>query len=387
MFLAAAPYFAERFQSDEWAESHFQSSILSVSTVTNLAALFILAKLQKNASYPRRIIVSLLITIAVFTLLAIASLTMQDVTTSTYFGFLMVMVFVASLATGFNQNGVFSYVSGFGREEYTQAIMGGQGLAGVLPCVAQIVSVLAVPEGDGARHLPQKSSISAFIYFATAVAVASMTLAAFLHHLRYQSGVDDKSTDESNPMLPGREDPEPSSVSLWTLSKKLRWVGGSVFLCFAVTMMFPVFTAKIESVNDHFGRSRIFHPAVFIPVAFLFWNIGDLIGRTIVLIPSLSLAHRPGVLFFLTVSRVVFIPLYLLCNIRDRGAAINSDFFYLFIVQLLFGVSNGYLGSICMMSAGQWVSENEREASGAFMSLMLVGGLAAGSLLSFLVAN
>lgn len=387
MFLAAAPYFAQRFQSDKWAESHYQSSILSVSTVTNLGALFVLANLQKNASYPRRIILSLLITISVFTLLAIASLTMQEVTVGTYFGFLMVMVFGASLATGINQNGVFAFVSGFGREEYTQAIMGGQGLAGVLPCIAQIISVLAVPEGDGAGHLAQKSSISAFIYFTTAVVVALMTLAAFLYHLRHQSNMEGKRTDEVNPMLPGQDDPKPSSVSLLTLSKKLRWVASSVFLCFAVTMVFPVFTAKIESVNSHYYQSRIFQPAVFIPLAFLFWNVGDLIGRTVVLIPSLSLAHRPRLVFLIAISRIVFVPLYLLCNIRDRGAAIKSDFFYLFVVQLLFGISNGYLGSTCMMSAGQWVSEDEREASGAFMSLLLVGGLAAGSLLSFLVAN
>lgn len=388
MFLAAAPYFAQRFESDKWAESHFQSSILSVSTVTNLAALYILAKLQKNASYPRRIILSLLITIAVFTLLALASLTMQDVTVGTYFGFLMVMVFGASLATGVNQNGTFAYVSGFGREEYTQAIMAGQGVAGVLPCIAQIASVLAVPEKkDGAVPLPQTSSTSAFIYFTTAVVVASSTLVAFLYHLRRKSRMEDQSTDESDPMLPGEEDQKPANVSLLALSKKLRWIGSSVFLCFAVTMVFPVFTAKIDSVNNHDNSSRFFQPAIFIPVAFLFWNTGDLIGRTIVLIPRLSLAHHPRILFLFTISRVVFIPLYLLCNIRDRGAVISSDFFYLFIVQLLFGVSNGYLGSICMMSAAQWVSEDEREASGAFMSLMLVGGLATGSLLSFLVTN
>ena len=388
MFLAAAPYFAQRFESDDWAETHFQSSILSVSTVTNLAALFVLAKLQKNASYPRRIILSLLITIAVFTLLALASLTMQNVTVGTYFGFLMVMVFGASLATGVNQNGVFAYVSGFGREEYTQAIMAGQGVAGVLPCIAQIASVLAVPEAkDGAPNLPQNSSTSAFIYFTTAVVVASMTLAAFIYLLRHKSELEDQPTDESDPMLPEEEGQKHVNVSLLALSKKLRWVGSSVFLCFAVTMVFPVFTAKIDSVNEHGDSSRLFQPAIFIPVAFLFWNTGDLIGRTIVLIPRLSLANHPRLLFLFTVSRVVFIPLYLLCNIHDQGAAVNSDFFYLVIVQLLFGISNGYSGSICMMSAGQWVSEDEREASGAFMSLMLVGGLAAGSLLSFFVAT
>lgn len=384
MFLAAAPYFAHRFRSDAWAQSHYQSSILSVSTVTNLGALFVLAKLQKNASYPRRIVLSLLITIVVFTLLALASVTMQDVTVATYFGFLMFMVFGASLATGINQNGAFAYVAGFGREEYTQAIMGGQGVAGVLPCVAQIISVLAVSD-NGNPDLPQKSSRSAFVYFTTAVAVAVLTLVAFLYLVRRQSAVEAKPTDEANPILPASETQK--SVGLWTLAKKLRWMASSVFICFAVTMVFPVFTAEIESVNGGSGSSRLFQPAVFIPLAFLFWNAGDLVGRTIVLIPQLSLTHHPRTLFLLTAARIAFIPLYLLCNIRGQGPVIHSDFFYLFIVQLLFGITNGWFGSTCMMGAGQWVSEDEREASGAFMSLMLVGGLAAGSLLSFLVAS
>lgn len=384
MFLAAAPYFAQRFQSARWAESHYQSSILSVSTITNLGALFVLAKLQKGASYPRRIILSLLITVVVFTLLAVASITMQNVTVGTYFGFLMVMVFGASLATGINQNGVFAYVSGFGREEYTQAIMAGQGVAGVMPSVAQIVSVLAV-SNDGSPNSRPKSSKSAFIYFTTAVAVALLALLAFLYLVRRHAGVEDKPSHDDQPAFSDNENQKP--VGLWTLMKKLRWLASSVFLCFAVTMVFPVFTAEIESVNTGPNSSRLFQPALFIPVAFLFWNAGDLIGRTIVLIPRLSLAHRPRTLFLLTSSRVAFILLYLLCNIRGRGPVISSDFFYLFVVQLLFGVTNGYCGSTCMMGAGQWVSESEREASGAFMSLMLVGGLAAGSILSFLVAG
>ena len=44
----------------------------------------------------------------------------------------MAIVFTASLAAGFCQNGVFAYVAGFGMGEYTQAIMIGQAVAGVL---------------------------------------------------------------------------------------------------------------------------------------------------------------------------------------------------------------------------------------------------------------
>ncbi|PLB54831.1 hypothetical protein P170DRAFT_398617 [Aspergillus steynii IBT 23096] len=399
MFLAAAPYFYHRFQSDDWAATHYQSSILTVSTITNLGSVYILAKLQKDASYPRRISISLLINIAVFTLLAFSTIIAKHVSVSTYFGFLMVMVFGASLATGINQNGVFAYVSGFGREEYTQAIMAGQGVAGVLPCIVQILSVLAVPQrkGDQPEETPQESSTSAFVYFITATVVSFSALLAFLSLVKRRSSTpllrsdlfqDDHPNRTSPPEDADHHSDHPTkTVGLLTLFRKLRLMALAIFLCYAVTMTFPVFTAEIESVRDPSTRSRIFDSPIFIPLGFFFWNVGDLVGRMLVLIPSISLAHRPWALFCLSIARVAFIPLYLLCNIRGRGASVPSDFFYLVIVQLLFGVSNGYLGSSCMMGAGHWVSEDEREPTGAFMGLMLVGGLTAGSLLSFGVSS
>ena len=137
MFLAAAPYFQRRFKTDDWILDHFQSAILSVSTIANLGSMIVLTKLQSKASYPKRIISSLLLNMAIFTLLAMSTRFFRDVTAASYLGFLLTMVFAASLATGLSQNGVFAYVSGFGRGEYTQAIMTGQGVAGVLPCIAR----------------------------------------------------------------------------------------------------------------------------------------------------------------------------------------------------------------------------------------------------------
>lgn len=152
-------------------------------------------------------------------------------------------------------------------------------------------------------------------------------------------------------------------------------------------MVFPVFTQEILSVRDPSTSSRLFQRACFIPLAFLFWNAGDLTGRLLTIVPQLRLVRHPRTLFALSLVRIIFIPLYLLCNIQGRGAVIDSDAFYLFFVQFLFGVSNGHLGSNCMMGAAEWVEPEEREAAGAFMGLMLVAGLTVGSLLSFLAAR
>lgn len=116
------------------------------------------------------------------------------------------------------------------------------------------------------------------------------------------------------------------------------------------------------------------------------FNLGDLAARMVVGLPGLSIGQYPQIAAVLSISRVMFIPLYQLCNINGRGAVIKSDFFY-FAVQFLFGATNGYLGTGCMMGINHWVLADERPAAGGFMSMVLVGGLAAGSLLSFSVAE
>lgn len=387
MFLAAAPYFQHRFESDERLLRNFQSAELSVSTVGNLGSMIVLTKMQARASYPKRIIASLVLNIVVFTLLAMSTRMFLGVTAGTYFGFLMVVVFSASLATGLCQNGVFAYVSGFGREEYTQGIMAGQGIAGVLPCVAQIVSVLSVSPKETDNSVPQESSTSAFAYFLTATVISTLTLGAFLFLLsRHGSRERIKHTLEADDLEQDGPSMERKTVPLTRLFNKLCWLAGALFLTFAVTMIFPVFTQQILSVRNPEKAPRLFQPSSFIPLAFLFWNIGDLIGR---LAPALSVFNytsHPRILFCFSICRAAFIPLYLLCNIGGKGAAISSDVFYLFVVQLLFGVSNGILGSNCMMGFAEWVEPSEREAAGGFMSLSLVAGLTTGSFLSFFAA-
>jgi equilibrative nucleoside transporter 1/2/3 len=402
MFLAAAPYFFHRFESNKWIARHFQSAEISVSTVANLGSMLVLTKLQKHASYPRRIATSLLINIVVFALLAVS--TLINTSAGTYFGFLMVAVLLASLSTGLIQNGLFAFTSGFGRSEYTQAIMTGQAIAGVCPPLAQIVSVYVIKQPKrGDTPAPTESPKSAFIYFLTATIVSSVALLAFFYLLRRQAQIAYPNSTLSSAAKPtANGTPEGNaitndatttpnarrrslggdhtSIPLGTLFKRMPFLATAVFICFAVTMIFPVFTANITSIHNT-------TPAIFIPLAFLCWNVGDLVGRLLTLSPRVSLTYWPFALFCIAMARLVFVPLYFLCNVGGRGAVVQSDVFYLLVVQGLFGLTNGYLGSDCLRGSGEWVKEEEREAAGGFMGLCLVAGLTVGSLLSFLLGS
>ena len=389
MFMAAFPYFAYRFASSPWLVSHFPSAIISVSTFTNLSCISLLTLLQAGASYPSRITVSLTINIVAFTLLALSTILFRQVSSGVYFGFLMIIVCASSLACGFSQNGVFAYASGFGIGQYTQAAMTGQAVAGVLPCIAQIMLVYSIQEETSAgRGAGQESPRSAFAFFLTASAVSAITLAAFLLVLVRRHG---ERAGAVKAILDGVDGAEENAravrtVSMWVLFNKLRWLAMAVFIDFAATMLFPVFTQKIQSVRESVDAPRLFQPVCFVPLAFLLWNAGDFLGRLITLVPRIAASvEYPRAIFTITILRIVFIPLYLLCNVNGRGAAVHSDAFYLLMVQFPFGLSNGFVGSICMMGASHWVAADEREAAGGFMGFMLVAGLTVGSFLSFLI--
>lgn len=150
-------------------------------------------------------------------------------------------------------------------------------------------------------------------------------------------------------------------------------------------MAFPVFTQAIVSVRPPASNpSQLFTPDVFIPFGFLIWNLGDLAGRIVCGFDTFKFTSSPQLLALASLARVAFIPLYFLCNIKGDGAIISSDLFY-WLIQFAFGATNGWVGSNVMMAAPGLVEEGEREASGGFMGLCLVAGLATGSLASFLV--
>lgn len=68
--------------------------------------------------------------------------------------------------------------------------------------------------------------------------------------------------------------------------------------------------------------------------------------------PSKESRWFPAVVF----SRLVFIPLVMLCNVQDSKltAVFRHDCAFV-VIMALFAFSNGYLASLCMAYAPQWV--------------------------------
>ena len=129
----------------------------------------------------------------------------------------------------------------------------------------------------------------------------------------------------------------------------------SVFLLFLTSLtVFPSVTVLVTSQHAS-DPTNVWANIYFTPVTcFLAFNCGDYLGRILA-----SLVQLPGpgargqnITLGLSILRLIFIPLFMFCNaapdIRNLPVWFNTDADY-YALMLLFSVSNGYLGNLCMM--------------------------------------
>uniref|UniRef100_A0A8B9KJ00 Solute carrier family 29 member 1b n=1 Tax=Astyanax mexicanus TaxID=7994 RepID=A0A8B9KJ00_ASTMX len=235
---------------------------------------------------------------------------------------------------------------------YTTPIMSGQGLAGTFAAFSMIC---AIASGSALTD-------SAFGYFITACAVIGLAIVAYIALPKlefYQYYVD-----------------KIQSSPIWVMAL-------SVCFCFTITIgTFPAVTADVKSTIANGGAWEMY----FIPVScFLLFNLCDWAGRSLT-----AVCMWPGkdskLLPVLLLARVVFVPLFMLCNVQPRY---NMPVFFehdaWFIIFMIgFGFSNGYLASLCMCFGPKKVAMNEAETAGAVMAFFLSLGLALGASFSFL---
>lgn len=405
-FLSASAYYGDRFFHSPNLVRMYSSTMMSVSTIVSTCFNYYLSQIQSGVNYNFRINSGLGLTIGVFVFMAFSCVLDIFIRMNDYLFFsgLMVMVLVSSMATCLAQNGTMATVNVLG-QLYTNAVMVGQAIAGTLPSIALIVSILLVGdkgvksvdanEGDDDYYVEKNFGV--FIYYITAslVSILSISLLALTNHYRtdaiYKSLDHILEEDDHDHNIDEDEEPIQMSqekyVPFGVLWGKLKLIVLTIFLTFCITLLFPVFASIVESVNTDL-TFFLFQKSIYIPFIYLVWNLGDLLGRILCGAPnSKVLIQNPKVLIWYSIGRLAFIPLFLTCNThpKTKSAIIPSDFWYI-LLQFLFGLSNGQLCTSCFMVVGDNCDDDdEREAAGGFTTVFLSVGLAAGSLLSYLL--
>lgn len=161
-----------------------------------------------------------------------------------------------------------------------------------------------------------------------------------------------------------------------------------IFLTFTITLsLFPSWISELKSSHECENQYRLDND-LYVPFSFVFFNIGDLLGRLISgYIPVHKIQHLSRKLVVSAILRVLFLPAFLMCSTTlgsESNMVVHNDFFSL-SVQLLFAVSNGILISTSFMLSPQLVGtdSNLQERASEIMTFAVSFGLLIGSFLAF----
>ncbi|XP_070788565.1 equilibrative nucleoside transporter 1 [Pituophis catenifer annectens] len=385
----------------EVPRSYLQSIFNNVMTLCAMLPLLIFTCLNSfiHQRIPQqiRIISSLIAIFLVFMVTVI--LVKVEMEPLTFFIITMVKIVFINSFGAILQGSLFG-LAGLLPASYTAPIMSGQGLAGTFAAVAMIC---AIATGSELKE-------SAFGYFITACVVVLIAIGSYImlprldffcfysmkNKREYATSVtqaemetkvdlikkDVVNGDERNHSRNGDPLASTHRSSVLGIFKKIWVMAVSVCLVFTVTI--GVFPAVTVAVKPTIGKNTRW-VSYFSPVAcFLMFNIFDWAGRSLT-----AVCVWPGkesrLLPFLVIIRLIFIPLFMLCNVQPRRnlpVIFAHDAWYL-TFMLLFSISNGYLASLCMCFGPKKVLSHEAETAGAIMAFFLSLGLALGAILSF----
>ncbi|KAM9857043.1 equilibrative nucleoside transporter 1-like [Aulostomus maculatus] len=389
-FMTATVYFTSRLRETSnvtvAADEHrgvLEAKFNNVMTLCAMLPLLICTCLNSFllslVSQRLRVMGSLVVIMVVFMVTAL--LVKVPMEPLPFFSVTMVKIVIINSFGAVLQGSLFG-MAGLLPNSYTTPVMSGQGLAGTFAASAMICAIASGSEIQDA----------AFGYFITACIVIFLSILAYimLPKLEFFKFYQDrnirrKREEENSVELMSRDSAaqDRQDISMIRIFKKVWLLALSVCFTFTVTIStFPAITADTKSTSADGGSWDRY----FVPVScFLLFNLCDWGGR------SLTAFHQwPGkdslLLPAAIAARLVFVPLFMLCNVHPRlhlPVFFQHDGWFIGLM-VMFAFSNGYLASLCMCYGPRKVSSHETETAGAVMAFFLCLGLALGAALSFL---
>ncbi|KAI0034097.1 nucleoside transporter-domain-containing protein [Vararia minispora EC-137] len=403
VMITATPFFLARVKGS--SVQNLFSSYLSVSfTLSNFSFLAHATASTKTTSPARTV---------QWATLNIASLNFL-LTLSTFFtppaglfaAFVLLSGIAMAAAGSYLQTSVVAVASLFG-PSVMQSVMSGQAAVAIVISAVQLLSatasvhttddlLVAAAESDAAAERSARVffALSTLFLFCAAAANAWMTRMSAYKAVVHEPKTQRRAWTRRLSQSLGEERAffeESEHVTVPDTKDRILEVARrnviyevAVAYVFVVTLsVYPPITISVRPV------SPTFNPLIFSSMHFLLFNVGDFAGRYLCSFPLLLIWSSKRLLA-LSLARTLFIPLFLACNVNAGAPTlVNSDFLF-FAILFAFGLSNGYVSSLCMMSAPS-LEHNPRlkgrredvDIAATVVSFCLVGGLVLGSVASF----
>ncbi|GAA6029782.1 hypothetical protein JCM8097_001047 [Rhodosporidiobolus ruineniae] len=413
--IVSSGYFAARLKDSRF-ETSFSSFVSLTFTTANLVFLALANATQGKANLSRRISLSIIVMTANL-ILFIISTQIKEINAGLFFTFLVISSIVLAAAASYLQNAVVALSASFG-PSYLNQILSGQGAIGFAVAMIQFIAAYGAAKAAQKKSapalldqptllqrglftvrdeivelaVPPKSvRMSAFTFFLAVGIFAAVSWISYavlvrlpLYRLVVRANFDSAAADDNA----STKSASAPLADLRVVERKIRHLGLALFLVFAVTLsVFPSITATIQSVHAGQPDAKLLQsPALFVPLGFAVFAAGDWLGRVLPQWEKLAFTNWKA-LWVATVARIVFIPLFLLCNQTaggDSNPLIKSDILF-FLIMLLFAISNGYISTLLMLAAvlEPSLDEDEIDIASPSMAFYLTAGLAFGSFASF----
>lgn len=428
-FITASTYYAMRF-CGTFVENSFENYFSTAYTLSQTIGLALSIKYEHRFTLKQKITHPLVLYSTIFAITS-ALVLITNIDSMLLFGLTLVSACLSGLVGAMFSSGLFG-LGAMLPKEYTGAVMSGQGLAGMAVSLSAILTQYAAKdtsacdddeiEGNDDGTCEQLISYSALAYFIIATLVLISCIFSFSSLMRMKftkyyvalSGgrAENLISEAENPLLPQSDSdvtnayevdhfsPRATLLQPFNDNEGIAHVDSplavfhqvlipalSVWGTFAVTIgVFPALTVFLESTERCKPHATRFSNDLFVPFLFVLCNIFDFLGRIVAgsnAIPHFFTAKN---IWVGAVSRLIFFPLFMLCNVSDSQLPIlfRHDSFPIIFMSLM-AFTNGYIASHCMMMGGNIVSENNKSLAGTIMSFSLTVGLLTGSCLSFLV--
>ncbi|CAG9840886.1 unnamed protein product [Diabrotica balteata] len=351
-------------------QAEFTSYLTLTSCYPNLVFLILNTAISQRVSLNKRVLGSLSCMLA----LMLLTLVFVNINTDSW----QQWFFVITLMTSFLLN-VFSPIFcgslvgivGKFSPIYITAVIGGQALGGVFAAITQIAS-LAI--GASSAH-------TALVYFV--IGNFTIALGIVLYIVLSRSVFFTYHTSDQSVII--NEFQRESIQEVISYKEILRKTWGYCFCAFftyVVTIAaYPGVTVLVESEGK--GHGNRWNDVYFVPtIAYLLFSIGDYSGRIVA--GRLLKPRNITVIIILTISRIIFIPLILLCNAQPRhilAVVFNKDYQYILIL-FIFAFTNGFMTNIIQILIPKVVDQHEKEIASSIVIVFIGIGAAIGSTIS-----
>ena len=426
LFITANDYFIRKSCMKD-----FEAYLVIVAQFPNFLFFFLTIFIKEFLTASYRIYISLGVMLTLFIVtIVLAEIEMNSVIFAVI---TFTCIAVINAVSGLYQSSVLG-VTGVFPSIHVQAVLVGQGIGGILPAVILVLSIFTVLETGVPSDSPDYLNTSACIYFVCATLCIALCITAYFSLTKIPFSRNHL-----------KELPSPRKLSF--ISKLPRefkqviryiWIDCfTVFFVFFITLsLFPAITSlvvprnKFDSNSTYSHRDNCYCPGdngiqnksnysrgncpwdngtytlsnasnltadlppcsdwtclYFTPIfCFFAFNLSDSIGRGIAGFTARCKVSSP-LLALASLFRVVFLPLFLLCNIPDKRVLpfwLQYDEVFLTLILTL-GLSNGVVSSISMMHGPRKAKSHHGETATILMALFLGLGLLLGSCFSFLL--